>query len=115
LVQARELGGAEAALAGDDLVALRLRARALERTHEDRLHDALAADALGQLVQRALVHAGARLVLAGLHLRDLQRGRLRRAARGRRRLVDLRAEESLEAHSQAFGFFRDQDLLAPRS
>ena len=35
-----------------------------QAAHQDRLHDALGLDALGQFVQRALVHAGARLVLA---------------------------------------------------
>jgi hypothetical protein len=36
--------------------------------HQDRLHDALRLDRLGQLVERALVHARARLVLAGATL-----------------------------------------------
>ena len=101
-VQPGQARGAEAALAGDDLVALRLRAGARERPHEDRLHDALAADAFRQLVQRALVHAGARLVLAGLHLRELQRGGLHRAARaGAGVSSELGAEQGFEAHAGA--------------
>ena len=59
-VEPREPGGAHPALAGDDLVA-----SGLDRAHQHRLHDALGLDAFGQLVQRALVHAGARLVRPG--------------------------------------------------
>ena len=49
LVEPGQAGGADAALAGDDLEAA---AGADQATHQDRLHHALRLDALGQLVQR---------------------------------------------------------------
>jgi hypothetical protein len=42
-------------------------APAADHAHQDRLHDALRFDALGQLVQAAFVHAGAGLVDACHH------------------------------------------------
>jgi hypothetical protein len=74
-VQAGELRSAPAPFAGDDLVAA-----AVDRAHQDRLHDALRLDRGGQLVQRLLVHVRARLVLAGLQVVDAQ-GVLAPAAR----------------------------------
>ena len=62
-----ELRGAPAALAGDDLVALRLAgAWRAERAHDDRLHDALRLDGVRQLLERFLPHVDARLVFAAL-------------------------------------------------
>ena len=79
-LEAGQLRRAEAALAGDDLVAHRAIELA-DRAHQHRLHDALALDRGGQFVQRAFVHARARLVFTGLQLRHRQRGR--RAGIGR--------------------------------
>jgi hypothetical protein len=62
--------GAHAAFAGDDLVAPL--GRRADGPHQHRLHHALRLDALGQLVERALVHARAWLVLAGLQAFELQ-------------------------------------------
>ena len=65
LVQARHLRGAPAALAGDDLVALRLaRRRRADRAHDDRLDDALGLDRVREVRERFLAHVHARLVLA---------------------------------------------------
>ena len=71
LRQAGQLRGAPAAFAGDDLVTRAL-ARVVDLAHDDRLDHALRADRLGQLGELALVHAAARLVLAGLQLIDRQ-------------------------------------------
>ena len=88
-VQTGQLGSAKAALASDDfkhrLVETCLRTRrswyllrlflaaqprvfVAQATHQDRLHDALSLDALCQFVQRAFVHVGTGLVLAGHHV-----------------------------------------------
>ena len=61
--EAGQLGGAKAAFTGNDFVLARVLAS--QRAHQNGLHDALGLDGLGQLVQRAFVHARARLVLAG--------------------------------------------------
>ncbi len=97
LVQPGQPGGAEAAFASDDLVA-----PAVNRPHQDGLHHALALDALGQFVQRTLVHARARLVLAGLQAVQPQSVR---GLVGAGRFRDLGAEQGLEAQPQALGFF----------
>ncbi|MNM93953.1 hypothetical protein D3C81_1063410 [compost metagenome] len=96
LVQARNLRGAEAAFAGDDLVAVRLGHAA----HEDRLHQPLRADAGGQLLQRALVHARARLVLARLQLLQAEHGGRALLLRG---LDDLggAAQQCLQSTAEA--------------
>ena len=60
VLEARTLRGAPAAFAGDDL-----ETRAVDRAHQDRLHDALGLDRLRQLDERRFVHARARLILAG--------------------------------------------------
>ena len=44
----------------------------MQLTDQDGLHDALHLDALGQLIQRALVHARARLVHARHHVTQRQ-------------------------------------------
>ena len=63
--EARDLRGAPAALAGDDLVALRFAGRRrAERAHDDRLHDALGLDGVGEFGEGFLAHVLARLVLA---------------------------------------------------
>ena len=98
--QAGQACGAVAAFAGDDLVVPRT-----DRSHEDGLHHPLAADALGQLVQGAFVHARARLVLAGAQLVQWQLGGLARAGGGC--VADLGAEQRFQAHAQALGFLGD--------
>ena len=75
LAQPRALRRAPAPLAGDDL-----EAAAVDRPHEDRLHHALLADRLGELGERRVVHARARLVLARTHAVD--RDRLQRVVAG---------------------------------
>ena len=65
--QPSQARGAEAPLARDDFVLARVHALS-QAAHQDGLHDALGLDALGQFVQRALVHARARLVHAGHHV-----------------------------------------------
>jgi len=57
-----------------------------QAAHQHRLHHPLGADALGQLVQRALVHARARLIRAGHQIAQAQLAR-----RVRRLGVDRRA------------------------
>ena len=82
------------ALAGDDLVA-----PVTHRAHQHGLHHALAADALGQLVKRPLVHAGPRLVAAGAEPGQLEPGR----CIVRRLLADdLGPEQRLETQAEAF-------------
>ena len=54
--------------AGDDL-----EAPAVDRPHQDRLHDPLLADRERELVERRAVHARARLVLARANLADRER------------------------------------------
>src|SRR5690606_7569984 len=70
-LEARHLRGPPAPLAGDDLVA-DLAAAVAQRPHDDRLHDALRADRLGELGQGLLAHVDARLVLAALQQVDRQ-------------------------------------------
>ena len=62
-VQAGLLRRAPAPLAGDDLVA------ALGRAHDDRLHEALGADRLGELGQLVLAEVLARIEPARAHIR----------------------------------------------
>ena len=64
LGQAGYLRGSPAALPGDELVA------ALARPHNQRLHDAILADRLGQLVQRGIVKPVARLHCARENFAD---------------------------------------------
>ncbi|MNM79664.1 hypothetical protein D3C81_916040 [compost metagenome] len=78
--QAGQLAGAPAAFAGDDLVAL-----AIDRAHHDRLHQPLAADRVGQLLECLRVHVAARLVLATLQ--QVQRQLLQFIARRPDRLI----------------------------
>jgi hypothetical protein len=63
-VQPRQARRAKAPLARNDFVLARVLALD-QAAHQNRLHDALGLDGFGQLVQRALVHARARLVHAG--------------------------------------------------
>ncbi len=89
-VQARELCGAPAALARDDLVTRLAVALRRQRPHDDRLDDALRFDRLGELRERVVAHVDARLVAAALeevdgHLAERGLGR-RRAALNRSRL-----------------------------
>src|SRR5690606_34919301 len=112
LLETCELRGAPSTLARNDLVA-RL-ARTLQRPDDDRLHDALLTNRIGELRQRLLAHVDARLVAAALeqvdrqlsqHVVGAQRRRCRGVARGRtrgrgRRRVDAarrRAEQRFEA------------------
>ena len=102
LVQAGELRGTEAAFAGDDLVA-RAGRRRLDGTHEHRLHDALRLDRCRQFGQRTVVHPRARLVFAGLDLRDRQGGR--HAGRSGRRFGRVAAEQCVETAAETLEFF----------
>ena len=65
VVEAGLLRRAPAALAGDELVAVRP-----DRSDEDRLQDAVLADGGGQLVERLLVEGQARLLRVGLDVVD---------------------------------------------
>ena len=60
-VQPRQARGAKAALARNDFVFAGVLALG-QLADQDRLHDALRFDALGQFVQGTLIHAGARLI-----------------------------------------------------
>jgi len=68
LRKASDFCRAPAPLAGDDLVTV-----ALERSHQDRLHQALFLDRGGELLERRIIHLGARLIAAALQLIDAQR------------------------------------------
>jgi hypothetical protein len=111
-VEAGNACGTHAALAGDDLEAL-----GPDRSHEHRLHHALRLDALGQLVERAFVHARARLVLAGLQLVEAQRVRRvsHRHRDGRLAVVHARAEQGLESEAQPLGFSSSPSADCPLS
>ncbi len=82
--------GAEAALAGDELVAV---ARARD---DERLHDPVLADAAGEVFEGCLVEGAPRLVGIG---RDLVEGDLHQA---RRRLRGSRRNERAEAAAEDF-------------
>ena len=90
--QPRLLRGAEAALAGDQLVLI-----AGAHDHE-RLHDAMLADAARELVDRCLVEHAARLIRIGLDLidRNLRHSRRVRVRRRLRSLRNQRAETAAE-------------------
>ena len=88
-LQAGKFCRTEATLAGDDLVGHAADGR--DGPHQDGLHDPLRLDPLGQLVERALVHARARLLVPGQQGFQLQRGG-RAVALGRGRVADLGAE-----------------------
>ena len=64
-VEPGQLGGAPAALAGDELVAVRS-----DRADEDGLQDAMLADRRGELVERLLVEGQARLLGVRLDVVD---------------------------------------------
>ena len=61
LIQPREPSSTKTPLTSNDFVFARIGA-ANQLAHQNRLHDALRLDALGQLVQRAFVHARTGLV-----------------------------------------------------
>ena len=83
------------------------RAMLRQLAHEDGLHDALRADAFGQLVQRAFVHAGARLVLAGADFFQRQEhGHASGIGGG-----GFGNEQGVQATAQSFGFFGCHDEL----
>src|SRR5258708_24701237 len=67
LVELRQLRGAPAPLAGDDLIAVRGTA---DRAYEQRLKDAFRADRVGQGAQRVVVEAMARLKPSGAQETD---------------------------------------------
>ena len=67
LFEARHAGGAEAALAGDDFVAL------VRRTDDDRADDALLANGVSQLLKTLFRHGAARLSAARAQLVKLHR------------------------------------------
>ena len=104
--QPSQARGAEAPLARDDFVLARV--LSIHQTaHQNRLHDALGLDGFGQLIQRAFVHARARLVHAGHQLGQWQRaGQARLHGLGLLDFFfDLGAEQCFEATAEALGFF----------
>src|SRR5690606_6029884 len=68
--EAGHLRRAPAPLAGDGLVADLAGTAVAQRPDDDRLHDALRADRLGELGERLLPHVDARLLLAALQQGD---------------------------------------------
>ena len=70
VVERRTLGGAPAALAGDDFIGVGLSG---DGADQDRLQQAVMADRPRQLLQRRLVEMSPRLELAGAQDRDRQR------------------------------------------
>jgi hypothetical protein len=100
LVETSQLRRPVAPFTGHDLVAL-----VGQRPNEDGLHHAMQTDGVGELLQRALVHAGARLIAARLQALDGQRGHgRRRAGAGGHR--EIGAEQRLETSAQALGLGR---------
>ena len=103
-VQPGQRGSAKTPLARNDFVFAAV-AAAAQAPHQNRLHDALRLDGFGQIVQRALVHAGARLVLTGHYVAQAQRGRQAGAARRaaqRLRVINSGAEQHFKPATQAF-------------
>ena len=98
IVQAGQPGGPKTALASNDFV-LPWRASSTQRAHQDGLHDALRLDAFCQLVQRALVHAGAWLVLTRHQGAQGQGGRrgIAPGLRGSRAVERRGAEQGFKA------------------
>ena len=83
VVQAGHLGRPPATLARDDLVADRLAGLlGRQRPHDDRLHDALGADRIGQLLQALGPHVEPRLVAPALQQVDRQARQFFVARRG---------------------------------
>ena len=105
-VEAGEAGGADAPLAGDDLVALRPAAGVGERSNEDRLHHSLRLDAFGELVQRFLVDPRARLKASRLESVERQRVRLAFGGRCRDGVDDAGAEQGFQAHPETLRLLR---------
>ena len=126
-LQPRQAGGTETPLPGNDLVHRARTTRGgrqpllglqgsqaalalgvVQAPHQNGLHDALGLDAFGQLVQRAFVHARARLVGAGHQIRQRQGGRhIRRQAVQAGGVVQARAQQRFQAATESFGFFGD--------
>ena len=107
-IEARQSGGAKPPLARDDFVFARVVATR-QAPHQNGLHDALGLDRLGQLVESALVHAGARLVHAGHHVIQAQAAGQPRIGGLRlfSRLGHLGAQQCFESAAEALGFFGD--------
>ena len=101
----RTTAGMLSSPAGDDFVAL-LGALARNRTHDDRLHQALCLDRLRQILERILPHIDARLVLAALQQvdRDVPQTVARRLVVGAGCLLLGRrlAQQGVEAPAQSF-------------
>ena len=93
------LGGAPAALAGDDLVALARGERVLDPAHDDRLNHAVGLDRSREVVEARVIHVRARLIVIRLELIDVDLDR--RARRGERvgRVGDQRAQSFAESWS----------------
>ena len=113
LVQAGHLRGSPATLAGDDLVARRFAGvPSGQRSHDDRLHDALRANRIGELLQALRAHVDAGLVAAALQQVDGQVRELVVARRGGARLAGVaiciqqrrRAEQGFEDPDRDWGF-----------
>ena len=105
LVEPRHLRGAPAAFTGDNFMAAR------DFTHQDRLHQPLCADGIGQFLQRLAVHLGARLVFAGHQLRHIHHAQVAL----RRRRVVFAAQQRIEAapESLEFGHYAVSPVVMP--
>ena len=103
LVESGQLGRPKATLAGDDLVAV-----GSQGAYDDRLHQSVLADRCGKFLQRAFVHAGARLIAPGLQLVERQcRWRPDASGSDVGRWLEALAEQVFEAAAEAFWFFRN--------
>ena len=106
LGQTCDMRGTKTALTGNDFVLARMLALA-ELAHQNRLHDALHLDAFGQFIQRAFIHARARLVLACHHHIERQcAGQISRSTAHSACFffADLGAQQGFQTTSQALGF-----------
>jgi len=107
LGQPGDLGRAEAAFAGDDLVGI-FPVLLADGADQDGLQQTLFLDRGRQFIERAFIHAGARLVLAGLQFgHGHHRGQALRSLRlGFFGDIGGAAEKRVQSASQTLGFFR---------
>ncbi|OIQ70451.1 hypothetical protein GALL_479350 [mine drainage metagenome] len=125
-VEAGQFGGPKAPFASNDLVHRTQRASAVnasghlgtldlsigiaQAAHQNRLHDALHLDRLGQLIERTFVHAGTWLVLTWHHIGQQQTGRL--AAAGAIAGICVGPKQRLQPHAQTLEFFCHHAFLS---
>jgi len=116
----RHLCRAPPALAGDDFVALRFsRITMRQRPHQDRLHQTLRLDRIGELAQGFRAHVHARLILAPLQ--QIQ-GKVRQAVAGQWRRFRQRSACALRKQwtqlrktTTQRGLFAGHSEVSPRS